>query len=253
MTRMQKFISAALLAGAAIVGTTGAAHADGLTITGNVALTTDYEFRGLSQTQHGPAIQGGFDLTDGEFYAGTWASNLNFGSAGPIQIHVPMELDVYGGWRPKVGPVSLDLGVIAYLYPDSFDPGAGEWNYYEAKAAASFNPIPPLTLGAVVNFSPEFPLKGGNAWYEEINAAYAFNDSVSVSGAVGHQSADASGYFVTTSGAVNDYTTWNAGVTYSTHGFAIDLRYVGNSDDITNFIGQTVGDDTVVLSIKRSL
>ena len=253
MTRVYSSIGAALLAGAVFFGSAGAAYADGPTITGNIALTTDYEFRGLSQTQHSAAVQGGFDLTDGQFYAGTWASNLNFGSSGASQIHVPMEFDVYGGWRPKVGPVSLDLGAIGYLYPDAHDLPAGSFNYWEVKAAGTITPITPLTLGATVNFSPEFPAKGGNAWYEEINASYAVNDSLSISGAVGHQSADAAGYFVTTTGAVSDYTTWNVGATFTTHGFLFDLRYVGANQDIVNFAGQEVSDDTVVLSIKRSL
>ena len=48
----------------------------------NVALTTEYVFRGFSQTSQGPAVQGGYDLTCGIFYAGVWASSLDFaGSA----------------------------------------------------------------------------------------------------------------------------------------------------------------------------
>ena len=48
----------------------------------NVALTTEYVFRGISQTKEGPAIQGGYDLTCGIFYAGVWASNLDWGGTG---------------------------------------------------------------------------------------------------------------------------------------------------------------------------
>ena len=48
----------------------------------NVALTTEYVFRGFSQTAEGPAIQGGYDLTCGIFYAGVWASNLDWGGTG---------------------------------------------------------------------------------------------------------------------------------------------------------------------------
>src|SRR4249920_2682727 len=44
----------------------------------NVALTTEYVFRGFSQTAQGPAVQGGYDLTCGIFYAGVWASSLDF-------------------------------------------------------------------------------------------------------------------------------------------------------------------------------
>ena len=50
------------------------------TLSANVALATDYIFRGFSQTAEGPAIQGGFDATCGRFYAGVWASSLDWGA-----------------------------------------------------------------------------------------------------------------------------------------------------------------------------
>src|SRR5262245_49551552 len=49
------------------------------TFSANAALTTDYVFRGCSQSAEGAAVQGGFDATCGMFYAGVWASSLNFG------------------------------------------------------------------------------------------------------------------------------------------------------------------------------
>ena len=48
-------------------------------LSANVALATEYVFRGYSQTAEGPAIQGGFDVSCGIFYAGLWASNLDWG------------------------------------------------------------------------------------------------------------------------------------------------------------------------------
>ena len=254
--KLKNILSVAMLAGATLAAGAGVANAE-VTLSGNVALTTDYLFRGLSQTQHAPAIQGGFDLSAGQFYAGTWASNIDFGSAGPLSVNTPMELDVYAGFKPTIGPISADFGVIGYLYPGADDNGllaSGEFNYYELKAAGSITPAAGFTLGAAAYFSPEFPGNGGNSWYTELNAAYTVSDSLAISGAVGHQTVDTSGYFVTTGGSEDAYTTWNVGATYSTHGFGIDLRYVGNSvDDITNIVGETVSDNTVVLTLKRAL
>ena len=74
-------------------------------LSANVAIATDYYFRGLSQTDHGPAVQGGFDWSMGltdmiGVYVGTWASNVNYNVAtagGSVDGGV-LELDVYGGF-----------------------------------------------------------------------------------------------------------------------------------------------------------
>ena len=74
MKNSLKLASVSLLAAAALAP---AANAE---ITANVALTTDYVWRGVSQnTDESPALQGGFDFADESgFYAGVWASNVNF-------------------------------------------------------------------------------------------------------------------------------------------------------------------------------
>jgi len=216
-------------------------------------------FRGISQTQGDPAIQGGFDLSADvsglPVYAGTWASNVDFGS--PSAIHVPMELDIYGGIRPTIGPVSADFGVIGYLYPSADDPRhaglSGDWNYWELKAAGLITPAQGVTVGAAAYYSPEFPLKGGNALYTELNGTWTINDTFAVSGAVGHQSVDAAGYFVTPTSSTDNYTTWNVGATATWRGFNLDLRYWDTNEDITNFAGDVVSDERVVLTLKRTL
>lgn len=63
-------------------------------LSANVALTTDYIFRGFSQTEEGPAIQGGFDVTYKMFYAGVWASNLDFGGDDFNNDIANIEIDV---------------------------------------------------------------------------------------------------------------------------------------------------------------
>lgn len=91
------------------------AFADDLSF--NAALTSDYRYRGISQTRLQPALQGGADITsaDSGWYAGAWASTISWtrdaGGAGR------MELDVYGGKRGQLAAsVNYDVGVLTYIY-----------------------------------------------------------------------------------------------------------------------------------------
>lgn len=93
--------------------------ADPAPFTGNITLASDYKFRGFTQTNYKPALQGGFDYTNKSgFYLGNWNSNVeqtlyNGGS---------LEMDVYGGYKGTMGAVSYDLGAIYYAYPGSVGP-----------------------------------------------------------------------------------------------------------------------------------
>jgi uncharacterized protein (TIGR02001 family) len=78
-------------------------------LTGNVGLSSDYVWRGLTQTAGDSAISGGLDYSAPYgLYVGTWASNTSFGSP---------ELDLYGGYAAEFGGVGIDVGYIGYLYP----------------------------------------------------------------------------------------------------------------------------------------
>ncbi|HEU0289159.1 MAG TPA: TorF family putative porin, partial [Burkholderiales bacterium] len=91
------------------------------TFSANAALATEYVFRGFSQTAQGPAIQGGFDATCGIFYAGVWASNLDFGVVtvgGPDQVVANIEIDAYAGVKFTTGKLAWDVGIIYYGYPN---------------------------------------------------------------------------------------------------------------------------------------
>jgi uncharacterized protein (TIGR02001 family) len=249
MRIMKKLLSAAALTAAATAALTGAAAAEG-SFSGNVALTTDYVFRGISQTQGDPALQGGFDYSHGSFYAGTWGSSIDFGSAGGLATDTHLELDLYAGFKPTLGPVTLDLGVIGYFYPDA---GIDDLDYVELKVGGSVAPAEGLTIGATLFYSPEFTFNGGDSLYAEATAGYTLNEVFSVSGGVGNQSVDAAGYFVTPTSSTDNYTTWNVGGTLSKWGFGLDVRYYDADEDITNFAGEVVSDERVVATLKRAL
>jgi uncharacterized protein (TIGR02001 family) len=190
-----------------------ASHADaqeatGPQVTANVAVTSDYVFRGVSQTQENAAISAGVDLTNGGFYAGAWVSNVDFGDDTDI------EADVYGGFRTEAAGFALDFGAVGYLYGDQ--PAGADYDYVELKAAAS-RAVGPATVGAAVYWSPDFfGASEDEATYVEANAAVTPADKWTISGAVGRQ-------FVSSD---LDYATWNLGAAYQlTRNLAVDVRY----------------------------
>lgn len=82
----------------------------------NAALVSDYLFRGISQTDENPAVQGGVDWSnESGFYLGTWLSNTDFNPPGDESSGV--EVDLYGGYSHALGDAALTLGFISYQYP----------------------------------------------------------------------------------------------------------------------------------------
>lgn len=223
----------ALAAAVGSLALAGAAQAqdEGPSFSFNIGATSDYVFRGFSQTDEDPAVQGGVDASYGMFYAGAWASNVDFGDS------TDFEFDLYAGVKPTVGAVTLDLGVIYYGYADQ--PSGADYDYWEFKAAASV-PAGPASLGVAVYYSPEFFGDTGDAWYYEANAAMSIPDTrFSVSGAVGRQEVDLAG----------DYTTWNAGVGFAlTDNISLDLRYWDTN--VPDVVSGGLADARVVGGVK---
>jgi uncharacterized protein (TIGR02001 family) len=242
---MRKLLSAAAAATAllGVSGMTTAAHAEG-TFSGNIALTTDYVFRGLTQTD-GPAVQGGFDYANGMFYAGTWASNVNFANN--------FELDLYAGFKPVTGPVTWDIGLVGYLYPGVDT--SPDLDYIELYAKPSFAVAEGVTLGGALYYSPEFTGELGSAYYLEANAAFAATEMLTFSGAVGYQQVEDLGGAFTAPVDLDDdaYFTWNVGGTYTVGGFGLDLRYIGTDIDEASAFGGDYSDDKFVFTVKRAL
>ncbi len=171
-------------AGAALIALSGSALADGyggsikdapveegrkfswsITLGG----TSDYVFRGISQTFEDPAVQGSLDVGYGIFYAGVWGSNIDFGEDQGLGPKVTAEVDLYAGIKPTWGPVTFDFGGIYYAYPNSgtfanFNGGSHDVDYFEFKAGYSLaSPwIKNLTTGTTVYWSPDYSFNTGD-------------------------------------------------------------------------------------------
>lgn len=85
-------------------------------LTGNLGLTSDYRFRGVSQTQNAPAVQGGIDYAHSSgLYIGNWNSSV---SSQVYTAGAGLESDVYAGYKKEiVKGISVDVGSYNYLYP----------------------------------------------------------------------------------------------------------------------------------------
>jgi uncharacterized protein (TIGR02001 family) len=82
-------------------------------VSANVSFASDYIWRGMTQTD-GPAMSGGFDYeAESGFYAGIWGSNVNFNDGAGS------ELDYYFGYGFEVNGIGVDLGYVAFDYPEN--------------------------------------------------------------------------------------------------------------------------------------
>lgn len=231
---MRLLSTCAAAAALALMASAGAASAQS-TLSYNVALTSDYVYRGFSQNNEGATLSAGADLTfDSGFYAGVWASDVDFGDG------TSAEIDTYGGYRTELAGFGVDVGVIGYGYFD--EPSGADWSYMEVKAAAS-RAFGPLTAGLAVYYSPDFtgPVGGDPSTYVEANAAYAVADGLTISGAIGEQYLDAN--------TGDDYMTWNVGASYALPNSPLtaDVRYY--ETDLDNV---PAADDRVVLTLKAA-
>lgn len=223
---MKKQLSRASLLAAALIAAAGTASAEG-EFSGNVAISSDYVWRGVSQSNGDMAISGGFDYANGMFYAGTWASNIDFEDASDANV----EIDFYGGIASEfANGVTWDLGVIYYVYPDSED---SDLDFVELKGALGYAFDAGLSVGAEAYYDPD-----NKNMYLNATAGYALTENFGVDASVGNYQFDAGG----------DYTNWSLGASTSAAGFGFDLRYWGT--DVDNV---EVADDRVVLTVSRSM
>jgi uncharacterized protein (TIGR02001 family) len=158
-------LATALLAGATV------AQAD-MEISGNVALTSDYKFRGISQSNEDIAVQGGFDLGwDNGIYVGTWASSVDFDvSSADGGLNGSLELDYYVGWASDIGDsgFGIDVGYLYYDYPG--DDGV-EGDYQELYGSLSWN-----DLAVGVAYSDDYYAETDTFWYYYADYSLGIND-----------------------------------------------------------------------------
>ena len=211
-----------------------------------LTFTTDYRFRGQSQTSRDPAPQGtvNFESASG-FFAGVWASTIDFSDSGDTDSE--FEIDLYGGYNFSLGE-NTDASVKAtyYLYPDN----PGDYEYWEFQGALSHK-LGSVTLSAEVNYSPDYFNETGTAFAVAGGIDVPIVEMLSASGHVGHQWIDDNTKFGTP-----DYLYWDLGLTLTLldgH-VTIDGRYVDTDlDKIDCFSGTDLCEAGFVGSVTVSI
>lgn len=233
-----------------------------LTYSFTIGAYSDYVFRGISQTAEDPTVQGSFDVGYGIFYAGVWASGLDFNDGAPVNgfgNDAEIEIDVYGGIKPVWGPVTFDFGVLGYLYPGASDE-FGELDYVELKGGASFSPFTNASVGGYVYWSPAFTGETGDAVAVEGVASYTFSAigpvTPTLSGLIGYQEGEGDvnvvDFDANQAGIQDDYVYWNVGVALAIEKLTIDLRYWDTDTTVSN-TDLFNSDERFVAAIKVTL
>lgn len=108
-----KFIKLSLAAALVVSVAFAEEKKSDLGVSANVAMTSNYVWRGMTQSADSPAIQGGFDLDYKGLYVGAWGSNVKYTGS-----EASMEFDAYGGYKNEISGIAYDIGYIQYAYPN---------------------------------------------------------------------------------------------------------------------------------------
>ena len=239
---MLKKVLPAAIAASVLAGAT-ATTVQAAEISANVALVSDYRFRGISQSDEEIALQGGFDLGfDNGIYIGTWGSTVDFDSADGFD--GSLELDYYVGWGMDIGENSaIDVGYLYYDYPgDDGDEG----DYQELYGSFSWRD---LTVGMA--YSDDY--YGGTDTFFYYYAGYSLGlgENLSLDFHLGYNDLEKEGGFLGTDEA--SYIDYSVGITWSVMGVDLGAAYVGTDLVEEEVLDTDWGEDTVVLSIAKSM
>jgi uncharacterized protein (TIGR02001 family) len=252
---MRKTILAAALSTAAAVP--GLVHAQAAaqsphTLAGNMAIVTDYRFRGISQTYVQPAIQGGVDYSHASgLYLGNWnssVSGLSYPSGGGI------EMDFYGGFKKSFGDFAFDVGLLQYYYPKAVTAVGGEkfdtleaylgvtWKWLTVKYSSTLSDY--FGVNSTSTGTTNGDSKGSG--YLDFTASYEIAPKLTLVGHYGMQTIK--------NYEPLEYNDWKFGATYDLNGWLLGAAYIGTDADETIYVinGKEIGKDTVVLSVSKT-
>lgn len=201
------------------------------TLSANVALTSEYYFRGISQTDDAPALQGGLDYEveiakPVSLYLGTWGSNVDFNEGAGVD-GATLELDLYGGVKGSIGDTGLSwsTGFIYYAYPGA--DSSLNYDFWELQASLGYD-FGVAAVTASVNWSPDNFGESGDAWYPRlaVDVPIPGIGGLTLSGHVAKQYIDDEAAFGTA-----DYVEWGASLTYAIPGL-VDVSVTYTDTDI---------------------
>jgi uncharacterized protein (TIGR02001 family) len=244
----------ALLAFAAALAATAPAvsHAD---VAFNVGLTSDYRYRGISQSRLKPAVQGGIDYSNGPFYLGAWASTIKWvkdaGTIGGFDAgSTDFELDLYGGYKGEITKeLTYDVGVLAYVYPGNklgnAAPLLKNADTTEIYGALSYGPATLKYSHAVSNTFGNPDSK--NSYYLDLSAGFDVGGGLTVTPHIGYQKITGAYDSLAT------YTDYSLTLSKDFSGIVVSGAIVGTDADQSWYVspgGKFLGKTSLVVGVK---
>lgn len=230
-------------------------------VTANVGFTTDYIFRGISQSQHKPAVSGGVDYSHASgLYAGVWVSTQQWVKTGgtdaandPYKTSSDLEVDFYGGYKGAVGEVGYDIGAVRYYYTGDKVATQVSPDTTEAYLGASFKMLSVKYSHAVSDYFIGWGVlnttktKGSN--YLELNASHDLGDGWGLLGHLGNQKVK--------NVSTADYTDWKVGATKDVGFGTVTVAYSdtnaqGDAGQAYSWDNKNTGKGVLAISFAKS-
>jgi uncharacterized protein (TIGR02001 family) len=194
----------------------------------NILIGNDYIYRGITQTNGDPTLQGG--LTYGHssgLYAGTWASNLEFNASTTNA--ASLEMDFFAGYGFDLGGLTYDVGYLYYMYTgQNEDVSVGDYDFWEIYGSVSkefgVSLSPSVSVG--IAWSPDFYGEDDNGIYVNSSVGISLPAGINPYVKVGYQ--DVSGD--KTNSAGYDYWHYAIGASRDVGAFVFDLSYSEAND-----------------------
>jgi len=185
-------------------------------VSGNIGLASNYIWRGVTQTRDQAAISGGLDYaSDIGFYAGTWASNVDYGDDDK-----GYEIDLYGGFAGEVSDFRYDIGTIYYAYPAQDD-----LNFVEVLVRGGYGPV---GAGVYYTVDKQADVDKENDLYYNLDLSFDLDvlSGINLGFVVGHYDFDA--------GSDDDYTHYGLSlgkdIKYGAFTLAVDKNDTNDND-----------------------
>lgn len=197
-----------------------------VTVSGSVAVVTDYRFRGISQTDKDFAVQAGLTVShESGAYVGLWGSSIDdYIAAGGDQ-----EIDLIAGFKKTMGGTTVDVGGIYYYYPGSSKIVPGTNSDFLELYGSVAQTVGPVTAKLAANYAPKQAALSLGAGKEDnlyVNLGLSGgipNTPVSLSAAVGRT------FTKSFLSGGSKYTDWSVGASYTLGKFTFGLNYVDTS------------------------
>jgi uncharacterized protein (TIGR02001 family) len=200
----------------------------------NAALTSDYVFRGVSQTDEEPALQLGADLNfDSGFYVGAWASNVDFGDGSP-----DIEIDTYVGWNTDLSSTwNLDVQLNRYNYIGE-DDDFGDGDYNELITTVSWDETISFTYG----YTNDVYALDETGQYFGVAGSWDMGNGVGIDLSVGKSTFDSAT-------GIEDYMDWSVGLNRDFGPVNAAIGYY-DTDSEGDFNFGDAADDRIVLTFS---